>query len=251
VQVVGAGAPPTIAFVEPGGRRIGPTAAPNAAFVDATTLYVRDPDTTSTYLLVDRPRPGRWRLEILPGSAPVRAVRSALPLPRVGIAAHVRAGRRGGRPTLVFHARGFAGRTVQFIDAARGARRLISSSARGRGRIRFTPADRGGRHRVTAVVLGPGGVPTGLSRHVANFRWSPRPPARPRHLRIRRRGFDRLLTWRGPATSRYEADVRVGDGRRFRLIATGRRHRLVVPLVPRGVGVAAAGADGGVSGPPG
>ncbi|MDO8188335.1 hypothetical protein Q5424_10140 [Conexibacter sp. JD483] len=230
LQIRGAGGAPTVAIVAPGNRRIDPSAAPDGEVSDARTLFVRDPDTRATYLIVDRPAAGRWRVETLPGSVGVAGLSTARALPRVAVRARV-SGR--ARRLLSFRFRGLAGRRVQLVERARGAAQVLPARGRASGSVRFTPLPAGGRHTVTAVMLSRAGVPTGERLRVATFRsGSARPPA-PRRVRVLKRGSTRRVTWRGPARLRYEVAVRISDGRRMLLLPRGRARVVTVPTVAR------------------
>lgn len=236
VQLAGAGGPPAVAAIEPGGRRIEIPAGA-AEHVDETTLLAADPDTSATYLIVDRPKPGRWRLEPLPGGAPVSAVRTAAPLPRVRV--RTRVGGRGATRVLRYRASGLSGRRLQIVDVAGATRKVVVARGGPRGRTRFAPALGAGRHRLVAVVLGPDGVPSGETLTVGRFRAGGGRPAAPRRVRVVRRGTARRVTWRGPKGLRYEVAVRASDGRRLLLVPRGRARSVTVGIVPRGVRVRA------------
>jgi hypothetical protein len=236
VQVTGAGGAPTVAVTAPDGRRIDPLPA-GQAVLDATTYFAADPTTSATYLIVDRPAAGRWRIEPLEGSVPVTGVRTAAPLPTVTASGSVR--RRGDSHVLTYRVRGLEGRRVQLVDTAGPTHKALRTIDDGRGRVRFAPAARGGAHRIIGRVLSAAGLPTGRTVRVASFRARATGPGAPRRVRVRVRGTSRLVTWRGPASLRYEVDVRTGDGRRLLLLPQGRSRSVTVGMVPRGVRVRA------------
>ncbi|MDW5595052.1 hypothetical protein VSS74_11925 [Conexibacter stalactiti] len=230
LQIRGSGGAPTVAIVAPGNRRIDPSPAPDGEVSDARTLFVRDPDTRATYLIVDRPAAGRWRVETLPGSVAVAGLSTARTLPRIAVRARVSGGQR---PQLSFRLRGLDGRRVQLVEQARGAAQVLPSRGRASGRLRFTPLPVGGRHSVTAVVLSRAGIPTGEKLRVATFRTGSARPAAPRSVRVLKRGSTRRVTWRGPARLRYEVAVRTSDGRRMLLLPRGRARAVTIPTVAR------------------
>lgn len=118
--------------------------------------------------------------------------------------------------------------------------RQPSARPAARGRLRLRAVRRGGRHTIRATVLNASGVPTGVTLRVASYKLRPQRPPRPRHVRIARKGSALVVRWRGPARARYEATVRIGDGRKLRLLSVSRRHRVRIPIVPRGVRVRVA-----------
>jgi hypothetical protein len=235
VRLSGAGGPPAVVVTAPDGRQIASVPTPDGV-VDERTLLVQDPDTSATYLVVDAPARGRWTIAPQAGP-PIAALATAAPLPRVRVGGRVRDG--GRRKLLRYRARGLAGRRLQLMDTAGGGHKLIRTTGRARGRIRFTPLPRGGRHRIRALVLGSQGIPTGITRKVATYRAHHGGPPRPRRVRVRRHGGSKIVKWRGPRRLRYEVDVRVTDGRRLRLIARPGRRSVRVGIVPRGVKVRA------------
>jgi hypothetical protein len=230
LQVRGAGGAPTVAIVAPGNRRIDPSAAPDGEVVDDRMLFVRDPDTRATYLIVDRPAAGRWRVEPLPGSVAVAGLSTARALPEIAVRARVSG---GARRQLSFRFRGLEGRRVQLVEQARGSARVLRSGGAASGRLRFAPLPVGGSHRITAVVLSRAGIPTGEKLRVATFRVRSGRPAAPRRVRVLERGSTRRITWRGPARLRYEVAVRTSDGRRMLLLPRGRARAVTVPTVAR------------------
>ncbi len=231
LQVRGEGGAPTVAVVAPGNRRIDPSAAPDGEVSDDRMLFVRDPDTRATYLIVDRPAAGRWRVEPLPGSVAVAGLSTARALPRIAVRARVTG---GARRQLSYRFRGLEGRRVQLVEEARGAAQVLSARGRASGRLRFSPLPVGGRHSVVAVVLSRAGIPTGERLRVATFRSGSARPAAPRRVRVLKRGSTRRVTWRGSARLRYEVAVRISDGRRMLLLPRGSARSVTVPTVARG-----------------
>jgi hypothetical protein len=229
VQLVGAGGPPRVAVIAPGGRRIEPSADPEGTVLDAKTFYVMDADTGSTYLVVDDPAPGTWRFETLAGGPVVASLRTAAPLPSLRVRGRVSG--RGARRVLRYSLTGLAGRTVEFYDG----RRRIGTARRARGRLRFSPAPGSAPRRVIRAVVLNGGIPTGRSRTVARYRAITRPP-KPAGVRVSKSGLaDRVVRWRGSTELRYEVTARLTDGRRIRRIAPGGQRQVRIGLVPRGV----------------
>ena len=224
-----ASAAPDVALVAPDGTRYAPTSAP---IVDATTYAVRDPETAATYFAIAKPAAGTWRLEPLPGSAPVTRYESAAPLARVGIRARVRG--RGARRTLTVRLRHRAGAQVTFVERGARSRRVLGTVKRDRARLRFRPALGPGGKRAILALVSRDGRPAGVSRRVASFHTGARRPPRPRRVRIRKAGYTRRISWAGRRTLLYTVDVRTGDGRHLRYTRPGSRRRVSVPRVPRG-----------------
>jgi hypothetical protein len=233
LSAVGEGAPPNVAFVAPDGQRFQPSAAPEGVVSTDRVLLVQDAATRTTAFAMDAPPAGRWRVETLPGSAPVRRFRGTTSVAPVRIRARVTG--RGARRTLRYRLARLRNARVTFVAQGRGTRHTIGSTRRARGRLRFRPAPgRAGRRQVIALVER-GGRPIGRSRGVASFRVGRGRPARPRGIRIRRSARSgRRITWRGPRSLLYSVTVRTPDGRRLRYLRDGTRRRVTVPHVPRG-----------------
>ena len=118
---------------------------------------------------------------------------------------------------------------------------------------RSPEADRHGRARARAPALLPApgprgrraivalvqrdGLPVGGARRVARYRTAAVRPPRPAHLRVRRAGFTRRISWRGRRGLAYQVDVTTTDGRHVRYRRSGPRPRIVFRRVPRGVRV--------------
>jgi len=160
-----------------------------------------------------------------------------LPEPRV----RARVTGRGTARTLAYRIEPAAGQKVTFVE--RGARTYrVLGEARGRsGRLRFTPADgRPGTRRIEALVER-GGVQTAtvaVARYTAP---AARRPARPRGLRVTRRGGRLVARWRPVAgAARYAVVVEAAG--RPRTLRLTRRTRLRVAVPSRGRATVLVGA---------
>jgi hypothetical protein len=232
LSAVGRGGAPQVAFVAPDGTRYAPSAAPNGVVSTEQVLLVQDPSTATTAFAIDAPQRGRWRIEPLAGSVPVAAYRGTTALPPVRVRARVTRA-RGGRRALRYRIRNLGSARVTFVERGAGLRRVLGSTSRRRGTLRFRPAA-GGRRRAIVALVERNGHPTGRSARVARYRAGGLRPRRPRGIRVRRSArLGRALTWRGPRAHRYLVTVRTADGRRLRYLRGGARRRVVVPHVPR------------------
>jgi hypothetical protein len=194
---VGTTTAPRVTLVGPRGERV--TADP-AGFADDRFRVAIDPDARTAYFAVAQPSPGRWRLQLEPGSAPVSAFRTAVPRAPVRIRARVRSAGDGAR-RLSYRATGLANGRVRFVEVGPDIRRVLRTTDRARGSVRFRPAPGpAGRRRVVAVVVRDGAPEP--ARVVARFR-APRAggPAPPRHVRVRARGLRRVIGGAGVASS--------------------------------------------------
>lgn len=202
----------------------------NPASVTSTARVFTLPDAAShtTYLAVERPRPGRFTVTSVAGSPALAQVLGAQSLPRVGVRARLRG--RGARRLLIYRATGLRGGTLVFSERGGGRRRLATTDRR-RGSVSFLPGPGRGERRTIVVTVLRDGVPE-PARTIASYRAPRTPRARkPRKLRVRRTREGRLVSWVGPREARYVVAARLSDGRRLRWEVSSRR-LAINPLGP-------------------
>jgi hypothetical protein len=95
--------------------------------------------------------------------------------------------------------------------------------------VRFAPADGNGRARRIIATVEQDGIPRN-SLTVARYKAPPwRKPAKPRKLRVRRRGSNLVVSWRAAAgASRYSVYVTAADGERELFLVSAKKRRLKV-----------------------
>jgi YD repeat-containing protein len=237
LRVRGTSGPPPVTFVAPDGTRYAPSGQPESAIVTDTVLATQDPVTGATYLAVDRPAPGRWRVEIPPTSGAIRVSRGqALPPLKL----HMRVTGRGPRRVLHYRADRLAGRHVTFVEAGGASRRVIGEAKQASGGLRFRPAFGPQAKRTIVALPSLGGVPAPAAV-VAHYHAGAIRPAKPHKLRVARRpGFRRVITWRGPHALSYLVTVKTSDGRKLRYRRDGSHRRVAVDTVPDGAKVRVA-----------
>lgn|GEM_PF-4292199 len=205
------------ASLQAGGGMVAVPAGPHATIVHVTGAEGGELTVTPT-----------------PGAAPLRSIDVAGRLPKPRITTTVRRA-EGGRHALTVTASRLGGRRliVREVGPRGETQELLRMTRPGTRRVTFTAADgRAGRRRIEGVLdrdhrQEPAGV-------LATFRAAaPRPPGRPRKVRIRRRGGRATVTW-GAATGAqgYRVLARVSDGRRIAVPTTARRRRATI----RGLG---------------
>jgi hypothetical protein len=236
----GAAGAPGVAFVAPDGTRYTPSSAPEGLVATDRVYLVQDDDTQGTYFAIERPQPGRWRIEPLPGGVAPTGYQLAKPLRPVGISARVR-GRR-----LIVRVRHRAGARVTLVERGRRSQKRIGTVARSRARLRLSPAFGPGGRRAILAIVQRDGLPVGTVRRVARYRVGAVRPPRPARLRVKRAGFTRRITWRARRGLAYWVDVTTTDGRHVRY--RPRRPRIVFRRVPRGVHVRVRVVAGAPSG---
>ena len=261
------GAPPHVALLGPGGRRIE---APVSGSLRSTGAVVfHTPKQNTTYFIVRRPAAGRWQIVPLPDSVPVTAVGHGNGLPSPSVHARV-AGSRNSR-VLRYAVERLPGQTVTFEEHGRDGSGLIGKARGVRGALRFHPATGARERRTIVAVVSSFGKPRTVLA-VAHYT-SPGllRPARPKALTLTRQGSTLRVTWKRshwrPALPPVRAAVRwacaapasdrprvTGDHQGGRSAAHGERvslpgrerHRHDRParLTPSSAGGAAGSRDG-------
>ena len=208
VRAAEGSAAPHVALVGPEGQRIEPPA--DGPLRTAEAIAFHTPDGT-TWFVLRRPAAGEWRVEELPGSSPVARVVAADGLPEPSVRASVT--RRGGKRILKYRVKPLPNQRVRFSEVGRGAAREIGAAQGRRGRIAFRPLDGPGGRRSIVATVESSGTPR-ASLPVASFTAPPpRPPAKPRKLRVKRRGGAVAIRWKRAArATRYLVSVRTADG---------------------------------------
>ena len=230
VEVIGRDGPPNVVLTGPGGERIE---TPANGFLNSREAVIwrgSAPGDTSTFVMLPRTTPGRWKVAPADGSPAIASIRTGdgLAKPRV----EARVAGRGRRRTLRWSAVPQPGHTVTFVERGPQTYRVLGRARGRRGTIRFTPGDGPAGRRVIEAIVENDGIPRKtltVARYVA-----PRPtaPARPRALRVRRTRTGLRVAWRRSAGAvKYAVSVETPDGRR-RVFST-RRTRLAVGAVPR------------------
>ncbi|HEY6891392.1 MAG TPA: hypothetical protein VI300_26535, partial [Solirubrobacter sp.] len=228
---VGQGAPPAVQLTGPDGT-VARTSPTGDDVIDAHSWVVQDPASATTYIALEKPRAGTWRVETLPGSAPIAAIKQADGLPEPKVTARVTR-RAGGRAQLAWTLTRIPGQKVRFVERNEGVARTIKVATAASGRVTFTPQAGRLARRVEAIVEQDGIVRTTLN--VARF--TAAKPARPTavtQLRVTRRGARLSATWRGvKGAAGYEVFVSTPDGRAT--LYETRRLRLSAPVSGKGV----------------
>jgi hypothetical protein len=230
LRVRGTDGPPPVTFVAPDGTRYAPSAQPDSAIATDSVLAMQDPDSAATYLAVDRPLAGRWRVEMPPTTSGPVVLSRGRPLPPLKL--RVRVTGRGPKRVLHYRAARLAGRHVTFVETGGASRRVIGETGKASGQIRFRPAFGPPAKRTVVALASLDGVPAPAAV-VAHYHAGDIRPAGPRGLRIARRGgFRRVITWQGPRTLTYVVTVKTSDGRKLRYLRDGAHRRVAVDTVP-------------------
>ena len=139
VKVSGVGGAPLVALVGPTGRRVV-TPSPDQPKTDRKTwLAVAVPEEKATYVDIGRPEPGAWRIELLPGSVPIRGIGTAEPLPARLVNASVAGS--GEHRVLRYEVEPGDQQQVVFSEVAADVRRTLATTTKASGELVFSPAD--------------------------------------------------------------------------------------------------------------
>lgn len=192
IEVGGAGSAPKAALTGPGGRSVQ-TPAGLEALDQRDALVIQDPERRRTTFVLFDPPAGTWTVAPVPGAEPFGPLRVADALPPVDVTAKVvkaRNARRELRWKLAPH----PGQEVTFVERGDGVSRVVKSTSRRAGRVRFRPdPGRGRARRIEAVV-----TQHGLQRTVRTVARYTVPKVKLRRVgRVSLRGA--RLSWRASA----------------------------------------------------
>jgi hypothetical protein len=208
IELVGAGAAPTVNVSSPDGRTLTIT---GDGFVSGSGLDgIRVPHEDRTFIGI-KGSPGTYRIIPLAASASITHLLDT----RKGYDSNfsARVVGRGAVRTLVYDARRPAGQLVTFAERGRNVFKILGTSHGGRARIRFTPAiGPGGRRQIVAIPTIDGvAIPDQtLASYVA-----PGIPktGRPGRVLVRRDGTTLRISWSAArGATRYAVVLRLSDG---------------------------------------
>jgi hypothetical protein len=178
---------------------------------------------------VARPAAGEWHVEAAPGSAPLVRVDQAAYSPPPAIGGHVSG--RGYQRKFAYAYTPHPGQRIAFVERGPATEQNLGSvhtypcpeEYRGRsggqdvlcGGIEFRPADGPAGRRDIYAVIEEDGLPRETRKVASYLAPPPQRPARPRGLRVRRRGATLRIAWRDDHISRtYNIVVTTSDGQR-------------------------------------
>jgi hypothetical protein len=152
ILVNGTGGAPYVRITDPAGTALTVDAAtPEDGVVAGSMLGFRADAENRTYVLIEPPRAGAYKIEALAGSVPVASVESAFGLAAPKVKGSVK--RTGKRQVLTYTIRRIPGQRVAFFEDGTGVHRQIGAATiKARGTIRFKPAPGGHSRRITAAV---------------------------------------------------------------------------------------------------
>jgi hypothetical protein len=179
----------------------------------------------TTFVVLFKPRAGRWSVTTAEGSPAIERLRVARGLPPLKIDAKVTG--KGSRRLLSWKAKGLAGQRLQFVERSGGGANLLTTTKRASGNLRFTPNPRLGSKRTIEAIAFNGATPRSTST-VARYRVPP-PPRRKRVRKLKLR--NRILSWRAQrGVASYEVALALPGG--TTVMRTARRARLKLSGLP-------------------
>ena len=233
IKLFGRGGPPRVSVRGPGGQSLSTSRGRGLDVSRGRKIRILRFNGNRhagpfTVVGLQNAEPGRYAISPLPGSPAIVRTAQATDAPRAKVSGRVVG--RGGRRVLRFRVRRRPNQRVTFQEIGPGgAARTIGITRRARGRIRFRTAPGRGRRRVVAQFE-LSGMPA-ERKLVATFRPPSMRLARPRRLRVRRRGSRVVVRWRRVrGARRYEVAASLSSRRM--VFARTRRTRVVL-RVPR------------------
>ena len=228
VRLDGAGESPMVRVtgpqtLDPGDQRFAYT--PNGH-----VRIVRADVGDSHFTTIGLETPGTWKIELLPGSAPITRSAQATDPPDAKASGKVLPG-RGDRRVLEYTVGRRPNQSVSFYDQSPGgARKLIGTTKGDSGRLTFTPAPDRGRHKVVAAFT-LAGLPA-EERVVTSFKPPSPTLSAPHDLQVKRKGTKLLVSW-SPVShaASYELSLLAGPQR----FATTKKTTLAFTKVSKSV----------------
>jgi hypothetical protein len=229
LTVTGAGGPPSVVLVAPGGERITPASADGPG-VRAWGGPLEG--TATTLIALPSPAPGGWSIEAAPGSPAIAGVEQQSDRGPLKGTVRLRRG-KGGKRVLTYRIERRQGVRVRFVERGRQGGGEIGYARATHGSLQFTPRPgRAGRRNIIAVIERDG-VPS-TTQVVAHYRApGPQRPGRVRGLRAGRHGKTLLVRWKSASSAERYA-VRVSSSRGLSRLQLTRGRKLRVRGVSRG-----------------
>ncbi|HEX2126690.1 MAG TPA: hypothetical protein VHF45_09045, partial [Thermoleophilaceae bacterium] len=231
-EVTAEGGPTGVTLTGPNGEAV--TVSRELPVVQNDRFYAQLRQDGTTFVLVNRPAAGAWTLSD-DGTAPVTRVREARGLPKPSAKAVVRG--RGRSRVLSWRLRKIPGQRVTFAETGRGVRNAIRTTASSTGSVRFRPADGPAGKRSIVAIVEQGGLPRTTLTAGSYRAPGPPKPAKPRSLRLVRRGSRLVVSWRpGASGFRHAVYAQLSDGRRVAEVLDRRRRSFTLKGVSSRVG---------------
>ena len=252
VELKGSTAAPKVVLAGPHGRRIRVPAASSAPLKRPGYMVLQDPRDRLTWIAIQHAG-GTWRLTPEHGSAAVIAIRGAGLLARPRVRGKLI--RHGARRVLSWRARPLAGQRITFWEKGRDIARVIGSSAKRHGTLRFSPGDGAAGRRTIEAHVSVAGHPRTVIKLAQFTAPAAALPGQPGHLAVvaTPEGGVRVSWTAAARAQQYRVEVDDDAGARLIELADANAHSIVVddvnPIASAIVSVVAQRRDG-AAGPP-
>lgn len=217
---------PRVKVTGPGGVTVTSPATGPIGTKKALVLPVAEEKTT--YVIVDAPKPGAWKVESLDPARPLTKVAVADGLPKPKVTAKVTGGDTQRR--LAYKVRPLSGQQVTFSERGKGLDHPLGKAKGGKGTIKFKPALSTATKRTIVAHV----VQNGLPRDeltVAKFTVKKLKLKKPK-VKAKRTKTSLALTWkRVTGATNYLVEVKAGQTLLTRVLVKTRK--LTVPKTPR------------------
>ena len=150
-EVAGTGRGAGVPKVKLTGPGLSVVASGTKAVKTAKVATMITPVDRKLRVFLNKPRRGRYRLQVMGGGAKLRPPRFSrvLPEPQVETALQ----RTSCAPTIRWSAARIAGQTLRFVERNAAGNLVLGTSKRSRGALKITPVPLGGRAEVSVEVL--------------------------------------------------------------------------------------------------
>ena len=152
IQLDGAGESPQVKVTGPGGETLDTSGGRFVYSPDGKIRILRfdTADAHFTTVGLQGVAAGAWKIEPLPGSAPIVSTSNAKNPADAKVSGHVKRGRGDKRVLTFTSAAARHSRSSSSTSDPRGARKLIGVTAGGHGSITFSPGPDKGKHKIVA-----------------------------------------------------------------------------------------------------
>jgi hypothetical protein len=212
---------PAVTVSGPGGIRLK-SPADGSALRSKRALILPAAHENTTYVVVNDPRAGAWRVD---SDEPLARVSLANGLPKPSVKARVRRG-GGAKMRLAYSVKPLPGQRVRFTERGTGVAKLLGVAHGRRGTISFKPTVATRRARTIDAEVIQSGLPRTLVT-VARFKGPRYPQLRKPVVRASRAKSKLTLRWRPVrGADSYVVEVRQGKELLHRVLSRRARVRL-------------------------
>jgi hypothetical protein len=210
VELTGAGGAPAVTVIGPDGEQLASEA--NTMLHGKKLSAISAERFNRTWVGVDEPKPGVYKVIPAAGSAAIVGVRETRKEADTDVKASVTG--KGRKLVLHYDAGRAAGRRVSFFERGRDTWTLLKTVSGGKGKVAFEPSfGSASRRRTIAAQIEVDGIPAPLQT-LDKFKAPPPPKmSRVRNVRVIRHGGKLAVSWRkDPNAQGYSVVTEVAGG---------------------------------------